>query len=120
MQTKRVEQIFEKLIQPLKERIEELEKALKGAKEPKAADKAKAKAEEKPAAKAAPQAPAAVIPAATTEISAAAQKIIDAAVNTDLKRALVAMAKRDIPDEVKLVQMQTALDKYQPREVSGS
>lgn len=117
MQTKRVEQIFEKLIQPLKQRIEELEKTLKGAK---AADKAKAKAEEKPAAKAAPQAPATVLPSATAEISEAAQKLIDMAVNPDLKRALIAIAKKDVPEEVKLTQMSAALVRYQPREVSGS
>lgn len=114
LQAKRVEQIVLKLVEPLTMRIKELEEAL--SQKPKATEKPeKAKPAkpdpEKP--KVDPVKPAAVLPTATAEISEDAQKLIDQALNPDLKRALIAIAKKDVPEEVKLKQMSAALARYQ-------
>lgn len=128
MQEQRVAKIIEKAMAPLRARIEHLEAMIQGEKAPPAdpvvnptppapqEEKPKAKAEPKPAAAPPAAKPAAPkqLPTATAEISEAAQRIIDRAKNSDLRRALTALAKRDVPDDVKLKQMEAALKKHEP------
>lgn len=133
MQEQRVAKIVERAQAPLLARIARLEAMIQGEKSPPTdpvvkttppapqEEKPKAKSEQKPAAAPAAAKPAAAkpaapqLPTATAEISEAAQKIIDRARNQDLRRALVALAKRDVPDDVKLKQMEAALKKHEPQ-----
>lgn len=137
VQEQRVKALIAKETNELRARVERLEKMLaaltqappaSGKEKPVSEVEPPAKQEQKPAAAPA-QAPAAVkaqakpaapdgkaipLPTANAEISEAAQKIIDRAKSPDLKRALVAIAKKDVPEEVKLKQMEAALKKHEP------
>lgn len=115
MQEQRVAKIIEKAQAPLLARIAELEKkigASAAAPTPAVVPPTPA-VEQKPAP--AKPAPASIpLPTANAEISEEAQKLIDRAKSPDLRKALTAVAKRDVPEEVKLKQMEAALKKHQP------
>ncbi len=136
--------MIDKLVDPLKARIAELEakvaaltggntppekpasapaaaKASTPAAKPATPPAGKAAAKTTPPAKPAADKPAPApaagkqtLPESNQEISDAAAAIIAKAKDPDLQRALTSIAKRDQPQEVTLAQMNAALQKYQP------
>lgn len=122
MQEQRVKALIAKETNELRARVERLEEILKSITPAPQASFAEPPAKQEPpnAAQvqtleklAEPALKTIPLPTATAAISDAAMKIIDRAKSQDLKRALIATAKKDVPEEVKLKQMEAALKKHE-------